>query len=188
MQLDFFQEQDIPLLRSWFASQREVTQWAGPGVAWPLSDDFLETLLGSASQKPARLLTFAARQEGELAAVAQLGFEWENHLACLCRVAVNPRLRGQNLAEKMATMLIESAFLHLEPVVERLELHVYPFNKAAVRTYEKLGFVHEGVRRACVAVGDERWDCAFYGLLRTEYTGRSAGLTAQEKVFSAASA
>ncbi|WLS78535.1 GNAT family protein [Erwinia pyri] len=185
MQLDFFQEQDKPLLRSWFASQREVTQWAGPGVEWPLSDAFLETLLDSASQKPARLLTFAARQEEDLAAVAQLGFDWDNHFACLCRVVVNPALRGQKLAERMGSMLVESAFLHLQPAVERIELHVYPFNKAAVRTYEKLGFVHEGVRRACVAVGDERWDCAFYGLLRTEYTGRGADLSAQEKVFSA---
>lgn len=185
MQLDFFHEQDIPLLRSWFTSQREVTQWAGPGVAWPLSDAFIGTLLDSANQKPAHLLTFAARQEDVLVAVAQLAFDWDNHLACLCRVVVDPSLRGQNLAERMANMLIESAFLHLQPVVERIELHVYPFNKAAVRTYEKLGFVREGVRRACVAVGDERWDCAFYGLLRTDYIGCS---TTQEKMFSPDSA
>lgn len=185
MQLDFFQEQDKLRLRSWFTSQREVTQWAGPGVEWPLSDLFLQTLLDSASQKPARLLTFAARQGDVLAAVAQLGFDWDNRFACLCRVVVNPNLRGQNLAEKMLNLLIESAFFHLQPAIERIELHVYPFNKAAVRTYEKLGFVHEGVRRACVAVGDERWDCAFYGLLRTEYTGRSAEVSAYNEVCSA---
>ncbi len=172
MQLTFFDERDTEVLRSWFPSQQAVVQWAGPGVAWPLTDGFLSTLLNSASQQPATLLTFTARREGQQVAVAQLGFDWDNHFACLCRVVVNPQMRGQGLAEQMLQRLIDNAFR--QPPIERIELQVYPFNGAAVRTYEKLGFVREGVRRACVAVGEERWDSAFYGLLRTEYSARSA--------------
>ncbi|MFU9136954.1 GNAT family N-acetyltransferase [Erwinia tasmaniensis] len=172
MQIDFFHAADQSELRGWFSSQQAVTQWAGPGVAWPLTEEFMRTLLDADKQQPARLLTFATRCEGQLAAVAQLSFDWENHLACLCRVAVNPALRGKGLAGQLLDVMIHTAFNN--PAIERLELVVYPHNLAAVRTYEKLGFVREGVRRACVAVGDARWDSAFYGLLRAEFTARSA--------------
>ena len=171
MQITFFRAEDQATLNSWFSSQLAVTQWAGPGVNWPLSAEFLKTLLDSDRQQPASLLTFAGRVEGELAVVAQLGFDWDNHLACLCRVVVNPGMRGQKLAGKMLQTLLANAFR--QQAIERVELHVYPFNTAAVRTYEQLGFVREGVRRHCVVVGDERWDCALYGMLRTEYAARS---------------
>ncbi|WP_338558836.1 GNAT family protein [Erwinia sp. E_sp_B04_7] len=172
MQLTFFTAEDKTVLSSWFTSQQEVTQWAGPGVAWPLTDSFLDTLLDSASQNPASLLTFAGRLEGKLVAVAQMGFDWDNRFVCLARVIVNPAMRGQKLAVQMLQSLVDAAFR--DPNLDRIELQVYPFNTAAVRTYEKLGFVREGVRRACVVVDDECWDSAFYGLLRREYTLRSA--------------
>jgi len=171
MQIAFFTAEDRLPLSGWFTSQAAVTQWAGPNVAWPLEDAFLNTLLDSASQQPASLLTFAARIDGELAAVAQLGFDWNNHLACVCRVVVNPVMRGKNLAERMLRQLVATAFK--QEAIERVELRVYTFNLAAVRTYEKLGFVREGVQRQGVAVGDERWDCALYGMLREEYLMRS---------------
>lgn len=172
MQLTFFTAEDKAVLSSWFASQQDVTQWAGPGVTWPLTDTFLDTLLDSASQKPAGLLTFAGRIQGKLVAVAQMGFDWDNRFVCLARVVVSPGMRGQKLAEQMLQTLIETAFR--DPTLDRVELQVYPFNIAAVKTYERLGFVREGVRRACVVVGDECWDSAFYGLLRREYSLRSA--------------
>lgn len=167
MQIAFFTAADQPVLSGWFTSQAAVTQWAGPGVAWPLEETFLATLRDSASQQPASLLTFTGKTEGELAAVAQLGFDWDNHLACICRVVVNPAMRGKNLAERMLRQLIATAFR--QEAVERIELRVYTFNQPAIRTYEKLGFVREGVQRQGVAVGEERWDCALYGMLRQEY-------------------
>jgi len=167
MQIAFFTAEDRPGLSSWFNSQAAVTQWAGPGVAWPLEDAFLASLENSASQQPASLLTFAGKIHGELAAVSQLGFDWDNHLACICRVVVNPAMRGNNLAEKLLRQLIATAFK--QQAIERIELRVYTFNQAAIRTYEKLGFVREGVQRQGVAVGEERWDCALYGMLRQEY-------------------
>ena len=56
-----------------------------------------------------------------------------------------------------------------EPVVERLELNVYTFNAAAIRTYEALGFVREGIRRSLAKVGEERWDAAHYAMLRADH-------------------
>jgi len=174
MQIAFFTAEDRFTLSGWFSSQADVTQWAGPGVAWPLDDTFLATLLDSGQQQPARLLTFSGRINEELAVVAQLGFDWDNHLACVCRVVVNPAMRGKGLAEKMLQQLIATAFR--QEAIERIELRVYTFNAAAIRTYEKLGFMREGVQRRCVAVGDERWDCAIYGMLREESPANKQGV------------
>ena len=41
----------------------------------------------------------------------------------------------------------------------------------AIRTYQRLGFVPEGVRRASAVVVGERWDTAMMSLLRTELPG-----------------
>ena len=56
-----------------------------------------------------------------------------------------------------------------DPAVERLELNVYTFNAAAIRLYDALGFVREGVRRSLARVGGERWDAVHYSMLRSEY-------------------
>nr|WP_313618177.1 GNAT family protein [Agrobacterium sp.] len=50
-----------------------------------------------------------------------------------------------------------------------MELNVYTWNAPAIRTYAKVGFVPEGVRRSSVQVGDERWDTAIMGMLRAEW-------------------
>jgi RimJ/RimL family protein N-acetyltransferase len=55
--------------------------------------------------------------------------------------------------------------------IERLELNVFSFNTPAIRAYERLGFVKEGVRRSSTRVGPERWDTVMMGLLRSEYRG-----------------
>jgi RimJ/RimL family protein N-acetyltransferase len=53
--------------------------------------------------------------------------------------------------------------------IERLELNVFSFNTPAIRAYERLGFVREGVRRSSTRVGLDRWDTVMMGMLRTEY-------------------
>jgi RimJ/RimL family protein N-acetyltransferase len=42
--------------------------------------------------------------------------------------------------------------------VRKLELHVFPWNKAAIALYERYGFVQEGYRRNHYRRGDEYVD------------------------------
>ena len=52
--------------------------------------------------------------------------------------------------------------------IRRVELNVYSWNEPAIRTYAKLGFQQEGVRRSSALVGNERWDTTLMGLLKGE--------------------
>jgi RimJ/RimL family protein N-acetyltransferase len=42
--------------------------------------------------------------------------------------------------------------------VRKLELHVFPWNEAAISLYERFGFVQEGYRRQQYKRGDEYVD------------------------------
>jgi RimJ/RimL family protein N-acetyltransferase len=76
-------------------------------------------------------------------------------------------MRGRGLAAPLVALVIREAF-NL-PEIERLELNVFPFNASAIRTYEGLGFVKEGVRRSSARVGAKRWDTAIMALLRADW-------------------
>jgi RimJ/RimL family protein N-acetyltransferase len=68
-------------------------------------------------------------------------------------VAMSHRRRG------IGTGLLEAALdwaRHSE--VRKLELHVFPHNEAAIRLYEKFGFVQEGYRRRHYRRGNEYVD------------------------------
>ena len=55
--------------------------------------------------------------------------------------------------------------------IERVELYVYAWNAAAIRTSGRLGFLYEGTQRSLVRVGSERWDTIVMTVLRGEWPG-----------------
>lgn len=107
--------------------------------------------------------------EGNMVGHAQLGFDWRNGIALLSRVAVAPEARGRGLASEMVRLVVGRAFDFQE--IERVELNVYTWNEPAIRTYQRIGFQAEGVRRSSAHVAGERWDTAIMGLLRSEWSG-----------------
>ena len=159
-------------LASWFKSEGDVVQWGGPAVSFPLDDRQMQAMLDEGKgEKPARLCWMAA-EDGALVGHAQVTLNWRHGLAGLCRVGVAPQARGRGLAVPMLRLVLAEAFAL--PGMERAELNVYTWNQPAIRTYERLGFVHEGVRRSSVRVGSERWDTAIMGLLKPEWAASKA--------------
>ena len=55
-----------------------------------------------------------------------------------------PQARGKGIGARLATATIAAAHAR---GIERIELEVFPSNARAIRLYERLGFVHEGVHR-----------------------------------------
>jgi len=141
-----FTPDHFPILSGWFSSDADVVQWGGPFVHFPLSDQQMTAMLDEGrSNPPARLCWMA-----------------------LGRVAIAPDARGRGLAVPMLRVALASAFAF--DAVERLELNVYAWNRPAIRSYERLGFVTEGIRLSSVRVGDARWDTAIMRMLRSEWT------------------
>jgi ribosomal protein S18 acetylase RimI-like enzyme len=92
--------------------------------------------------------------------------DWRNGAARLGRVAVAPDARRRGLAVPMLRLVVDEAFARDE--IERVDLYVYASNAPALRTYERLGFLHEATQRSLVRVGDKRRGTAVIAVLRDE--------------------
>ena len=168
MELRPFSQADIPSLLTWFQSPAELVQWGGPGRKFPLDGAQMAALLAETDgAHPARRI-WAGDRQGVLTAIASV-LDFRHGTALLTMVGIAPDARGQGLAAPFIRQVLKAVFQ--DPAIERLELNVYTFNAAALRLYDALGFVREGVRRSLARVGEERWDAAHYSMLRAEYGG-----------------
>lgn len=68
-----------------------------------------------------------------------------NHSAFFQIYLGNTLYRGKKIGESSLIAMINYAFEELD--LHRIWLHVFPENKGAIRLYEKLGFVYEGMER-----------------------------------------
>jgi RimJ/RimL family protein N-acetyltransferase len=78
--------------------------------------------------------------------------------------------QGKGLAEDALRCVVEWIFS--EQNVHRITLETYETNKQAMRFFEKIGFVREGLVRDAVYSGGRYFNIVCYGLLNTEYKTR----------------
>ncbi|ABR81433.1 MULTISPECIES: GNAT family N-acetyltransferase [Pseudomonas aeruginosa group] len=173
LQLVPFQPEHFPTLRRWFATEKELVQWAGPALQHPLTFGQLQGDLAESRRQPPLRLLWSACRDGEVIGHCQLLFDRRNGVARLARIALAPTARGQGLGLRMLDALLAEAFADTD--IERVELNVYDWNSAARHLYRRAGFREEGLRRSATRVGRERWNVVLMGLLRQEWEAGSAG-------------
>ncbi|NKM16123.1 GNAT family N-acetyltransferase [Rhizobium laguerreae] len=172
MKLTPFEKHHYAELCSWFASLADVVQWGGPALNYPLDAAQLDSMVAeSAGFRPNRNCWMPEDDAGNIVGHVQLAFDRKNGVARIERVAISPTRRGRGLAKGMVRLVLAEAFA--DPEIERVELNVYTWNTAAIRTYTTLGFVLEGVRRSSAKVEEERWDTAMMAVLRAEWQATS---------------
>jgi RimJ/RimL family protein N-acetyltransferase len=76
--------------------------------------------------------------------------------------------RGKGLGEDAVRTLCRFAFDELD--LHKICLEAYAFNAAPIRTYERVGFKHEGLLREDAYRQGRRVDVVVMGLLRAELT------------------
>ena len=83
------------------------------------------------------------------------------------RIAMFPGFIGKGYGTEGTRLAVDYAFsaLHLN----RLQLEVYTHNPRAERSYEKVGFVKEGVRRQAVKWRDSYFDEVIMAVLREDW-------------------
>jgi [ribosomal protein S5]-alanine N-acetyltransferase len=106
--------------------------------------EFLESL-GSTQEKQV-VVGIIERSSGALVGACGLhDISWRDRRAQFGIFVGEKRRWGQGLGREASRLLIGYAFGTLG--LHRVELHVYAFNTRAFRTYQALGFVHEGTLR-----------------------------------------
>jgi RimJ/RimL family protein N-acetyltransferase len=168
-----FGPEHFDTLISWFPDERALVQWGGNAVAYPMDGAQLEAMraLGAGAQPVRRCWMIV--QGADITGHVQLALDWRHGVATLSRVALAPTWRGCGLAAAMLRPAVQTAFAI--PDIARLELRVFAWNIAAIKTYKTLGFTVEGISREATRVGPERWDAVMMSMLRREWQqGRSA--------------
>jgi RimJ/RimL family protein N-acetyltransferase len=164
MRIETLRDEDVATLCGWFDSEEALVLWGGQDLRFPLTPAAVEAMRAEGRGEPPGRLVLAGRDDGALVAHGQIVLDHRHGVARLARLAIAPERRGAGLGRVFVGGLVERAFA--VPGIVRLELNVFTQNDAAVRLYERLGFVREGVRRSSVRVGDARWNTAIYAIVR----------------------
>ena len=166
-----FRDRDIPELFAWFETERDVLQWAGAALSWPLSKaEFRDLIRQHRGSGPSREV-WAALCDGVMIGHFQLTRNRRLQTTGVGRIALAPGYRGQRLSTGLMALILNQAFA--PDWVHRVDLLVYSHNLAAIRSYEKAGFILEGTRRETTPIGKEIWDTHIMSVLRPEFDKRT---------------
>ncbi|MDO0914817.1 GNAT family protein [Streptomyces sp. DT2A-34] len=123
---------------------------------------------GSRSDQPDRLdLAVTDRATGELVGEVVL-HEWDPQTrGCTFRTLIGPRGRDRGLGTEATRLIVGHGFEQLG--LHRIELEAYSYNHRALRVYEKVGFVVEGVRREAELRDGEWVDSVVMAILDREW-------------------
>ena len=70
-------------------------------------------------------------------------------------------------------MRIMLRFAFTEINLRRVTLNVFEYNPRGIRSYEKIGFQHEGRARGALLKDGQRWDMLYMGILREDWMMRN---------------
>lgn len=173
-----YTESDFYRTLAWIDSYEMLVQWAGPvQFSYPLTIEQLRHYSADiAAVQSVRRIFAAVDEHGCVCGQIELGaLDFVNETATVCRVLVSPEARGKGFCLAMMRAILSYGFEAMR--FRRIDLRVYSFNTAAIRCYEKAGFVKEGVLRQSVKMGDGYWDTVLMGMLREEWDPAEMGCT-----------
>ena len=170
IELEAFRPGDFEQLISWVSSPRFALQWSGGRFSYPLDVEQLTSHLAGAGGEHPTLLVFKAvdAQDSAMVGYCELSrIEWAHLSGVVSHVLVDPnRVRG-GVGSEMLRHLTDFGFGELG--LHRMELFAAKWNTAAIRCYERAGFVHEGVHRDERRFGSEYWCIVHMSMLENEW-------------------
>jgi RimJ/RimL family protein N-acetyltransferase len=159
---------DAETLFRWI-NDRELVLWNSPyrPVHEPRHLEWLHDIT-----RRSDLVVFAIRLacDGKLIGICQLRAIDPVHASADLQIRIgDPAERGCGHGTEAVRRLLDFAFRDLN--LNRVSLQVFAHNGAAIRAYEKAGFVREGVLRQAAHIDGRYVDIVCMGALRDEHEG-----------------
>ncbi len=96
--------------------------------------------------------------------------DWKNSVASVAIFIGNKSYRGKGCGTEAMRILLSFAFNQIN--INKVRLNVYSFNEPAIKSYERCGFVREGVLRQEIFRDGRYHDIIAMGILRDDYLNR----------------
>lgn len=165
VELEPFTEADFDTLISWVDSQEMLMQFAGPGFSYPLTKEQL-----AHSQCDVKRYAFRVLACGIKSMIGYGEVYLGEQAAYLGRLLIaDQNSRGMGLGGSLVNKLLEFAFMVLNQ--QRVALNVFDWNKAAIRCYEKAGFVINPNLKAKRFVNGQNWTALNLTIARADWIG-----------------
>ncbi len=152
---NYIEETDFPFVQSWMEDERSHALWCAGQFAYPLDrDNFREALRKNALEWkscPYVVTEDGKRPTGFLAC----NVNREEHYAFLSFLILDPAIRGKGYGIRMVESIAEALFE--EDDISALRLNVFDVNEAAVRCYQRAGFLEESRTLNAFTFRGETW-------------------------------
>lgn len=128
---------------------------------------------GGADHNSSTSYPFMIRTQAEntlIGFVALHSIKWSNRAATVSIGIGEPAYWGKGYGTEAMQLALAFAFRELN--LYRVGLGVLAYNVRAIKSYEKVGFVHEGASRSAIERDGRRYDYVYMGLLRDEWNAR----------------
>lgn len=151
-----------------------MARWTEDSHYWRLLEDDPARLLtpNEADRGPSanefRLRTLA--EDKLIGFVALFHINYRHQSAMMAIGIGEPEYRGKGYGNEALRLILNYAFRELN--LHRLGLNVFAYNTAAIRAYERVGFLREGTRRQSILRDGKRYDEYQYGILYSEWAAR----------------
>lgn len=158
--------QDLERCLRWI-NDPEILQFLGRRR--PMSRE-METAWLAAQYKDERQINFAITLNEGDRHIGNCGLDTldtANRSACFGILIGEKDAWSQGYGSEAARLVLGYGFQQLN--LHRIELEVFSLNHRAIRAYEKLGFVHEGVKRESYFRNGAFHDTLVMGLLESEW-------------------
>lgn len=162
------EKKDMPALYTWFADETFLQYYDYMPPIPQSAAEVDKTISDYNNQDTAEVFAIRLGEDGHIIGLA--GFDdiiKPNGVATLFIGIGNTADRGRGYGRQALELLIDYGFKTLD--LHRIQLQVLEFNQAAIRLYEKAGFVREGVLREFLIREGRRYDLIMYGLLKKEW-------------------
>ena len=130
--LECAKPEDMSLLYSWFGNIKEIRDWGGPNMDFPLSIDKFSKLVNRSETHSFKLVD----NNHKILGFGQISMRLKRYH--VSRIAVSPEYRGCGLGREMMVQLIEQAATLKSG--KGLSLFVMEDNHTAKQLYLSLGF------------------------------------------------
>ena len=152
IKLEPFTEKDFERFIEWVDNKELLMTIAGPHFSYPLTKDQLQVYLNDAKSYSFNIVDTNENTVIGHAEIRELG----DGIFKIDKLLIGDKAsRGKGLCQPIMQLLVGHAFTQLQATI--IKLNVFDWNTAAIKCYERTGFVIDPNNTMSFVVGDKVW-------------------------------